>query len=194
MTTFFSVDVETSGQTLCKGRLLTVGVVAVTQNPVGRWGINPNWFYARVDALVTVPLDERPWDSMFWWGQQDPCVQAEAFADRDLVRHPPLTVAKLLHEYVVEIEPQWDQRVFVANPVSFDKPWIDDLMASNGLPPLFHYRSLCLRSMKFGMVPSPEYGGDRDTHPSRVPHHAMWDAHAQAEDLIDMLEAKAGPR
>ena len=33
------------------------------------------------------------------------------------------------------------------------------------------------------------FGADRTTHPSAWPHHALYDAVAQAHDLIDMLNA-----
>lgn len=41
-----------------------------------------------------------------------------------------------------QVQPEWSQRFFTANPVSFDKPWLDDLFARYRMPSPFHYRSL----------------------------------------------------
>ena len=89
------------------------------------------------------------------------------------------------------MEPDWNKRIFVANPASFDKMWCDYLFAVTKHDPApYHYRSLCLRSMKFGLAPETTYGSDRTTHKSTVEHHAYYDALAQAKDLIDMLKTK----
>ena len=61
------------------------------------------------------------------------------------------------------------------------------LFDETGVPDPFHYRSLCLRSMKFGMRPRSEWGNDREDHKPAIPHHALWDARAQALDLVQML-------
>ena len=41
-----------------------------------------------------------------------------------------------------------------------------------------------------GIDPTVGYGSDRTTHQSLLPHHALADADAQAQDLIDMLNGR----
>jgi hypothetical protein len=189
--TFFSVDVETSATVHTAGYLLTVGIVPVVHVD-GAWQVHPRSFYVRLDHGDPSRFPEpEHYTSMPWWREQDDAVQDEAYRDRNLVRHYSSTAARMILEYVTEIQPEWSMRFFAANPVSFDKPWIDELFADQGLPAPFHYRSLCLRSMKFGMDPSKGFGNDRETHESTVPHHALYDALAQAHDLIDMLGSQS---
>jgi hypothetical protein len=190
--TFFSVDVEASATTPSMGYLLTVGIVPVV--PVGindKWRLHGERCYVRLLQPWFEAFENPEYTSMPWWREQDPEVRGEAFENDSLVRHEPGVAAQMIVEFVRSIEPDPGQSFFVANPVSFDKPWLDDLFACEGIPSPFHYRSLCLRSMRFGMDPRKGFGGSRDTHPSKVPHHALHDAEAQALDLIDMLSKPA---
>lgn len=185
--TFFSVDVETSAKTVSKGVLLTVGIVPVYLDGV-TWVLHRDRLYVRLEQTAAPYADDHvDYTSMPWWAEQAPEVRGEAYEDRTLVRHPLLTAARMIDEFVRAIEPEWDYRIFAANPVSFDKPWLDEVFATCNMPSPWHYRSLCLRSMKFGMDPSKGYGSDRTTRKSAVPHHALHDAEAQALDLVDML-------
>ena len=183
----YSFDVETTATVVGAGELLTVGCVPVVHTDEG-WVKHPQHFYMRVDNPTRVTCER--FSSLAWWREQDPEVRGEAFADRELLRFDRTTTAKALTEWMSIVEPVWERRIFVANPVSFDKPWVDSLFtwADKDLP--YHHRSLCLRSMKFGTDPSAGFGSDRTTHQSLLPHHALADADAQAQDLIDMLNGR----
>jgi DNA polymerase III epsilon subunit-like protein len=182
--TFFSVDVETTSTNPFKGHLLTVGIVTVHFNET--WVKGPT-FYERLE--FPDKLDPMENNSLEWWVLQDDEVRGEAFTAYP--RNDNEVAALNIANFVRSVEPDYEQSIFVANPVAFDKPWIDKLFADviNSSNP-FHYRSLCLRSMKYGMVADPTFGSDRTTHESKLPHHALWDADAQAEDLIEMLSSK----
>lgn len=188
---FFSVDVETSGLVPGHGELLTIGIVPVVYAGRNRWvdlWTDDNTLYIRIDQGTEFP--DGPYSSMGFWKKQSKAVRDEAYADRTLERFSPNDAAKTINDYLDSFEPDPMKRFFVANPVSFDKPWIDKLFADAGLPLPFHYRSLCLRSMDFGKKRHKGFGGSRDGHNSEVLHHALWDAKAQAMDLVDMLNKK----
>lgn len=202
MNMFFSVDVETSNLTPWSpdGELLTVGAVAVRYDP--RFGADSTViegeFYVRIDQEGTLDswwyedelfAEDAPSDTAKWWSEQNTAAQDEAWRDLGLVRHAPDLAARMLREFVVHHAYNVDA-TFVANPVSFDKMWVDALFAETGIASPFHYRSLCLRSMRFGLDPRSEYGSVRETHDPVIPHHALHDARAQALDLIEMLERR----
>jgi hypothetical protein len=44
--------------------------------------------------------------------------------------------------------------------------------------------------MRFGLRQNSNWGSVRDDHASKIPHHALEDARAQALDLIDMLKER----
>ena len=191
MTTFFNVDVETSALTPWEGYLLTVGIQPVRYTPHLGAEMLADRFYVRIDR--TDELSFSQWDepgrseTYEWWVNQSAAAQDEAFRDLSLVRHDPETAAMMTVEFVAGVEPDPKQRIFVANPVAFDKMWLDELFASTGIANPFHYQSLCLRSMKFGLRPNSAWGSTRDNHDPEIPHHAFHDAHAQALDLLAML-------
>lgn len=185
--TFFNVDVECTATTPSMGYLLTVGIVPVAHDGE-KWALHRDRLYVRLDQGDEFPEPEH-YTSMPWWREQSAIAQDEAYRDRTLIRHKPELAAEMIAEFVIGVQPEWSQRFFTANPVSFDKPWLDDLFAISGLPSPFHYRSLCLRSMRFGMDPSKGFGSAREAHEPTVPHHALHDAEAQALDLLDMLNA-----
>jgi hypothetical protein len=194
MTTFFSIDVETTATTVSEGQLLTIGVAPVVQNHDLAWAVHPASLYLRLhfDEIRLAKQGEM-YSSMPWWKQQSVSAYNEAFSwgdDDSVLRVPRDVAADRLRAFVEEIEPDWFSRIFVANPVSFDKPWIDHLFAEEQTPSPFHYRSLCLRSMRFGMDVSAGFGASLNTFPAAIPHHALHDATAQAYDLISMLHAK----
>lgn len=205
MTLFVSVDVETTSSELSDGHLLTVGAVAVHYSPGRPQGamIGRSDFYVRLDigADATVDWSAAPAgtpaaETRKWWLDQEPRVQEEAWLDRTLVRHEPRQAALMFAEWVREANGSAGADVeggeagpvtFVANPVSFDKPFVDRWFHDTGVPNPFHYRSLCLRSMAYGLQPQQPFGSDRTTMASPVPHHALHDAYAQAHDLCRLL-------
>ena len=189
--TFLSVDVETSSKVAGTGHLLSVGIVPVVHQD-GKWVQlieQGAALYVRIEHPLGTDFRHHPnVDSVAWWSEQDPKSVKEAF-DQSLLRFPPHTAAKMIHEHVRSLEDDPLRVIFAANPVSFDKPWVDALIVKAGLELPWHYRSMCLRSMKFGMDISAGFGADRTTHPSAWPHHALYDAIAQAHDLCDMLNS-----
>lgn len=195
MTVFFSVDVETANLTPwgTDGFLLTIGAVAVDWNPALRQASNGAEFYVRIDRSE----DLDPWwyggdstpaphDTAKWWSEQATVPKNEAWLDRTLVRHSDATAARMFAEFVL-LNQSSDGAFFVANPVAFDKMWIDSLFGETGVENPFHYRSLCLRSMRFGLDARSPWGSSREDHDPEIPHHALHDARAQAEDLKMML-------
>lgn len=190
MTTFFSVDVETSATDPWNGYLLTVGIQPVRFKDGTAW-LAPERCYVRIDRyeeLLATQWDEPGRsDTYAWWCEQNEEAQNEAFRDHNLVRHEPTTAAMMIVEFVNSLESEQRDRIFVANPVSFDKMWLDQLFVDTGIPNPFHYQSLCLRSMKFGLRKQSLWGASRDNHDPKVPHHAFHDAYAQALDLLNML-------
>lgn len=195
MTTFFSVDVETSGLTPATGYLLTVGIKPVVWDGV-RWELADGSLYVRINRTADLATCKH-WSAgrgtYDWWSLQADDVRDEAFADPSLVRHAPLIAARMIAEYVTEIESHDESRVFVANPVAFDKMWLTELFDETEVDDPFHYRSLCLRSMKYGLRAHSPWGSDRETHTPKMPHHALSDAVAQAHDLVDMLAERDNP-
>lgn len=183
MSTFFSVDVETSSTNPFTGELLTVGVVAVDKG-----GTVLADLYVRLDPLNGIEWDE---DTKTWWESQEIDVRMEAYEDEDLVRLYPHQAARMIREFVHKhgtVEDGSNENVFVANPVSFDYPWIVKMFTQSNVPNPFGYRTLCLRSAAW--AGNGLWGGKRDTNKPRCPHHALSDAHAQALDLITLI---AGP-
>lgn len=180
---FFSVDVETSGLNPWEGELLTVGCIPVTEDGI----ILDEPFYARLEYSFLYNLVDPSTDTLKWWSEQEVSVIEEAFHG---IRESMENAASRFVTYMKRLEPEWSNRIFVANPVSFDKMWCDYWFSQTAFDVPYHYRSLCLRSMKYGLVANTTYGSDRSTHSSEIPHHALSDARAQALDLQTMLEMK----
>lgn len=201
--TFFSVDVETTTTSPHTGHLLTVGIQPVQifdenyANPI----ISAESLYLRIDRTAYyadwyADLHD-PNSTLSWWLRQNSTAQAEGFRDLDLERISGTEAASLITRYVELVEPSYWHRVFTANPVSFDYPWIDALYVEAGAvdPSIrnpFPHRTLCLRSMRFGLNPTQTWKPERDYHDPEIPHHALYDAQAQARDLVMILRERAG--
>lgn len=202
MTTFFSADVETSALDPWNGSLLTAGIATVRfEADPFHWDLLPHKCYVRIDRTDELRLQadigtwentEDPNSTYSWWIKQNDQAQDEAFRDPNLLRHGPVTAARMIAEFVREVEPDPKKRIFVANPVSFDKMWFEELFVTTGIDNPFHYQTLCLRSMKFGLRAGSDWVSTRDNHEPKIAHHAYWDALAQAHDLIAMLEEREG--
>ena len=198
MTTFFSCDVETTSTSPLTGDLLTLGIQPIRFYADQLAIEYPKNLYIRIEQQETLDQDpnwgdaDNPASSYGWWIKQNEQAQDEAWRDRTLVRHDLITAAKMVSEFVKEIEQDPEQRIFVANPVSFDKPWFEQMFWMADVEDPFHYQSLCLRSMKFGLRKESPWVMTRDNHEPKIPHHALWDAVAQAHDLISMLGERDG--
>jgi len=180
--TFYSVDVETGHTVPLPGALLTVGIVAVAQS-------GNEW--VKLDRMyLHLAYDERTFDqgTIEWWNDEEKVseeARKEAF-DWTLSRIHPASAAAMIADFVSSISEQ-KQSFFAANPASFDHAWVDMLFATSGVKTPFSHRTLCLRSMAFGMN-GGEFGLSRGAeHAPQIPHHALYDADAQADQLIDML-------
>lgn len=193
VTTFFSVDVETSGTSPLKGDLLTIGAVAV-QHDGDQWTPTQQ-FYIRLDygpGGMNANWDE---STQTWWEDQDDDVRGEAYEDSSLCRVSPHAAMKLFEEWVLRVADtdEVHERVFAANPASFDYNWIDASFTTTNVKNPFSHRTMCLRSLAFGQSTAAaamwkEYR-PRWNKPLR-PHHALDDALAQAWDLCIILEGK----
>lgn len=186
---FFVVDVETSGLTPWTGELLTVGIV-----PVMETGeiIDEDYLYIRLVHLAKNPImitEAELTDTHKFWLDQDVEVRNEAF--EQYPRHSFWDAREIISNYVKRMEPDASKRFIAANPVAFDKMWLEYLWSTDYESWPFHYRCLCLRSMRYGLeVDSVEYGSAKGNHESEVPHHGLHDAIAEAKDLQDMIYAK----
>lgn len=183
MTTFYSVDVETSGTDPFKYDLLSVGVVVVWGNGL----IGPT-FYRRLKHGFD---SEVVWDpeTKAWWLEQNVLAKKEIFST-EVERHDAGVVAAELAQFVLDTggeEPHG--RVFVANPVAFDHAWIRKLFSEEDVENPFSYRSLCLRSAGWG-AGSVGWQERERIHKPFVEHHALHDAQAQALDLLDLLKGR----
>lgn len=192
---FFSVDVETTGPTPCCGELLTVGAVPVREDGT----VLDVSFYARLQYKGHVGSGERA--TLEWWAQQAEDVHTEAFSERasvfpgteGVVRSSRFDAAASLDAWVRGLREQegCEQAAFVAHPAVFDWMWVCDLLWAHLGRNVFGYRALCLRSMGFGLgrrVWNEDRTDDPDLYvPSAHPHHALYDARAQAEQLSKLL-------
>lgn len=193
--TFFVIDVETSCLNPFEPdpMLFTVGAVAVSQ---GGNILYNDVFYQRIHNTPDLPVEWFDWTlptknpTCEWWRQQNLEAVREAWLDRSLERFPMMKVAADLDAWVVHIEPDPSQRFVTANPSYFDKMWIEWMYTVEGLQSPFHYRTLCLRSMHFGIDDGDEFGKSREGHKPEVEHIALHDAIAEARDLQDMIDFK----
>lgn len=172
---FIVVDVETSHTIATPGNLLSIGAVAVSSEAK-----IVDKFYQRI-AYLQETADA---STVEWWKEQGEQAYEEAWSWEKSRVHP-LSVANLLKEWVNRIKGD-EPAFFAANPVSFDYPWVDLLFKQYGVESPFSTRTLCLRSMRYGMF-GGEFGGERTNYSPEVKHHALYDALAEAEDLIEMM-------
>jgi hypothetical protein len=188
---FFSVDVETSHTEPWIGELLSIGAVAVDEyNPDADAAAS---FYVGIDQGWNLLYGGshghwKPGQSTYdWWHSDKVSDQAREIA---LSGNAPLDVAMQgFADWVRTHTPEGEASYFVANPSTFDWSWISYNFHCAEVTNPFHYRTLCLRSQRYGWL-GGRFGQSRDTHESLLPHHALWDAFAQAQDLVDMMDAK----
>jgi hypothetical protein len=190
---FFVIDFETSALDPWNGQPLTLGIVPVTM--FGE--ILPIDFYCEWD-VEDMPQWEFPanlTDTESWWNEKRK-VDDPAFAAAWLRANPVYSNQQILDdidEFVHATEPDKNQRFMCANPAAFDVMWMNYIYSLEGRLHPFHYRNLCLRSMRFGIEygGNPEFGNARDEHEldGYIPHHALWDAKMEAIDLVKLMGA-----
>jgi hypothetical protein len=188
---FFVIDFETSSLLPWEGQPLTVGIVPVNQ--YGEILEESNHLY------VEFPVTEPDWhlpanltETERWWlNLKNSDVEGDNIAfesawyrESDFNKSFEACVLEIT-DYFMEIEPDYNQRFICANPVAFDKMWLDNIYSMRIEVPPYHYRSLCLRSMRYGLEygQNPVFGSSREDHEPLIPHHALHDARAEAYDL-----------
>jgi hypothetical protein len=199
--TFIVVDVETSHTDPAEGFIFTIGACVVTyDNELAT--IENEYFYQRIDQ--TTKITDSTWletiydpkSTLSWWLTQPLEVQQAAWRGGIERGDMERDVAHYFWQWVISMGAKYSEPfdarlkpVFVANPVTFDYAWISALFAPYNLPSPFDYRTLCLRSMGFGVADGDrwEWVRQKRANQSQVPHHAFWDAYAAAQDLQDLL-------
>jgi hypothetical protein len=197
-THFFCVDVETSGLRVWEegSHLLTIGVVVVDEH-----GNVVDDFYRRMNVLLHPAWYNESMSSisetMTWWRGQSELAKQEAYLDPFRDRHDPATASRHLIEFVTQYGSDWTERLFVADPDKFDWVWTDWLISQSGSPDPFWYHAIDMWSYRHGVAAQKRTGkmkgrlnlsAKHKTHEAKVPHHALSDAFALAEDLCDFLE------
>ena len=178
--TFFSVDVETTSTNPFDGQLLSVGIVPIDGETLEVM----DGLYLRMQYDPMGAIDP---STQTWWEAQKRDIYEEAWG-LGVDRLSPEAATKEIVDFVASYSDNLKDIVFCANPVSFDHPWILKLFAEAGVEVPFHHRTVCMRSMYFGIV-GGTWGQPResgDWNHSEKPHHAYHDAYAQALDFVKM--------
>lgn len=195
---FVVVDIETTGLNPNHDRILSLGAVAVEYD--GQCAtICSDYFYQRIDQRTWI--EETNWyatvvdtrSTLSWWLKQPMQAQLEAWRGAYFGTATEAQVASDFHTYLRHMQLSGDMTsrpIFVANPASFDKPFIDQLFHTHKYHNQFDYRTLCLRSMAYGGNKYTGWGNNVRTNEALIPHHAFFDAYAQAHDLVDLLTTR----
>ncbi len=206
---YFSLDVESSGLTPGTGRLLTVGIAAISHDyqiigtyygRINRTSqlLDVGWWEDR--KRTSMPTDPTRYisDTHVWWSQQSAEAQGEAygFAEDHRERKLPSTIAAEVVEFAQSFGKEWKDRILVADPVAFDSMWLvslfDDanarsrrMLEDTFFEPPFHYHSLDIHSMRLGCGLTFDDGAF-NLHEGRtlLKHHALDDAISQALEFI----------
>jgi hypothetical protein len=205
---FFVIDFETSALTPWEGIPLTLGIVPVTQDGdiltdstgyfefpiladyVPDWNYPGNFDPGSTNAFWhNLFMEESPAFDAAWGIDNDRTILSVGWYNERLQE----TVSNINY-YLSSVEEVKMERFLCANPISFDKMWMDSLFAKFQLPAPYHYRSLCLRSMRYGLQYKFDrtYGSARSNHQPTVEHHALDDALAEAKDLVELMEIADG--
>lgn len=182
MTVYFSVDVETSGLNVFREDLLSVGVAVVKDLKI------------KAAKQYNIEYPYIVWDesTQEWWNERPNILGLNRVRLQSKYE-----VATQLENLVEEFCEKKKDRVFVANPTSFDFPWIQHLFHTTKIENPFSRKHLDLRSMCYGLKHELPWGEDRESWDEfyvkpDVEHFAMDDALAQARTLIKMLEFRNG--
>lgn len=197
-THYFCVDVESASlRTWEEGAaLLTVGVVVVDGkgNVVDDFYVrienqlHPSWYHESMPAIS---------ETQEWWRKQEDVPKQEAYSDLFRDRTPAPIAARKFYDFVVQYGLTPEERIFVASPVQFDWMWVDYLLSQGKLPDPFWYHPIDIWSFRHGIKAQKRTGKvkgqiDLSYRPNKpspsIPHHALSDAFALAEDLCAALE------
>lgn len=190
MTTLFSVDVETTSTNPFTGQLLSVGAVAVDYDTLE---VNlDDAFYARVEYDPDGLIDPATYE---WWTSTNVSTPVFEEAWTAEPRYSSVATAAALSVWACKFSDNVHERVFAANPASFDYAWILKLYSSTDVVQIpFSHRTMCMRNIAFGLEKETEWGQSRGSrmHQPTDPHNALSDATAQAYDLVDLLRVHRG--
>jgi hypothetical protein len=197
-THYFCVDVETSALRPWEegATLLTIGVVVVDEK-----GFIVDDFYRRMNTPLhpswynedTAPISE----TQAWWREQGNLAKQEAYADPFRDRIEPAVAASQFYRFVTQYGSDWTERIFVASPDKFDWIWTDWLLSQSRQPDPFWYHAIDLWSLGHGVIAQKRTGSKKgklnldkrvESHEARIPHHALSDAFAAAQDLCEYLD------
>jgi DNA polymerase III epsilon subunit-like protein len=172
----FAVDVETSGLIPGRHDLLSVGIVEVHTDAR---------LHVIRDDIKSVNWDP---DTRRWWESQE-----EAWGRLRYLSHvdgvPLPAMMSRIQKFVADFP---GPRFLVANPSSFDVPFLNVAFHDTGVESLFHHRTLDVRSWVMGKYGTVDLtaslhtvtGRDR-IEPVPVPHDALADAEVVAKMLRD---------
>lgn len=190
--TFFVTDVETSGTDPMEDVIFTLGCVVVTYDGTCVT-IEDNYFYEAIDQEEWI--NQSRWfntitdqqSTLSWWLRQPIDVQKAAWREpKSRFRYNE--VGSMFCDFVAGMTAHLDTKpVFAASPASFDKPFVDRLLTDSGEKNPFDYRTLCIRSMAYGLHEGAIWGNNGWQNRSQAPHHALYDAYGAALDLQQLL-------
>lgn len=187
MTTYFSVDVETTGLDYRAHDLLSVGIAVVQDLEIVD---SDHWTIDHGRSLH--------WDlnTKEWWNEFPKQLELATTGFNSVYE-----AAESIREFVVDYEEDEAERIFVANPAVFDWQWFDYMFYHASVRNPFSRdtgvdtRLLDLRTAVWSFNPSLSFKQSRsewkefEVKPS-LPHYALSDATAQAMELIKVLETR----
>lgn len=187
MTTYISVDVETTG--LIPGSdfdLLSVG--AVPTHALG------NQFHYVIADLDTPNLQWDPSTLEWWLGQTEAAARLKELNDQD--KPVWLKYMECAGQFKIWLEQFEKPLMFVAWPASFDYPWIQQLFKENEVDNPFSYRTIDVKSYACGKLGIDFNAGHDDfpewlNEPPDFPHDALSDAIRQAEVFTRLVDYRA---
>lgn len=187
---FFVIDFETSSLEPWNGQPLTLGIVGVNEDG----NTDPEWEYYTTFPIGLMPRWDEPdklTSTQKWWltqREENPKAFQAAWGERGIYAPTNLTVIEIAN-FLQDVEPDPKKRFLCANPAAFDVMWMNFVFRDWEEKP-YHYRNLCLRSMRYGIEYgfNKEYGNSRDENDVNlmagyIEHHALWDARNEARDL-----------
>lgn len=178
---YYSVDVETTSTNPFNGQILTFGMCAINAETLEM----SEGLHIPIQYATGGPVDPATYD---WWLEQESSTYETAWGQGQK-RFTAKEACQKITDFILE-RSSLQESIFAANPVSFDFAWTRKLFTEGDHTLPFNYRTLCMRSMSFGIT-GGRWGQARaldNPHVSKIPHHALYDAEAQGLDLIDMID------
>jgi hypothetical protein len=178
--TIFSVDCEFTGPYPVSYNLLSVGVVAYSDDG-GQLG---EWYSA-------IPNRHIVWDTdtLLFWKEQGLAFDKLMAVVTETTKHLSQgDVAFSLQRFITNMHTSKERPVFLADPCNADFPWVDVLFRENGYDNPFGYKGLCLGSIIRAKLGLRLYDKVRDLYPSEDLHHALADAKAQGKTYFKFID------